>query len=339
MSSLPKANNAERRAVFDPAEKTAKSSSVIGQKFRSRYLSSSALLTGFARQKSNITKRKLSLDFFPTETSQSNPKKAKLSAPAVFKADKGQVSSVVKSTILPSKKDTKPIAVSSFNRQTSTATTVSSELSSNTGGGGSEANRAFDSLSSETLRQVIGSTIGDNNVNDEGGARGEAAKKKQPLAASRVGQNQQPNFVSSVAKKEGGVKPSSSSSSSSSSTTTSNAEPITIIEHRKRPCGDGYTVHTDLRGKLLGKGGFAKVYKVTSLDTNKEYAVKIVPKANLVKSRARQKVSTSRIVAFADVSSLSRSVSNFPYHHVIQMFTLFSLYPLLCRTMCSCKRR
>jgi serine/threonine protein kinase len=50
-------------------------------------------------------------------------------------------------------------------------------------------------------------------------------------------------------------------------------------------------VHKYLRGKLLGKGGFAKVYKVTSLDTNKEYAIKIVPKANLVKSRARQKVS------------------------------------------------
>jgi serine/threonine protein kinase len=45
-----------------------------------------------------------------------------------------------------------------------------------------------------------------------------------------------------------------------------------------------------MRGKLLGKGGFAKVYQVTSLDTNKIYAAKIVPKANLVKNRARQKV-------------------------------------------------
>ena len=51
-------------------------------------------------------------------------------------------------------------------------------------------------------------------------------------------------------------------------------------------------MHKYLRGKLLGKGGFAKVYKVTSLDMNKEYDVKICPKANLVKSRARQKVST-----------------------------------------------
>jgi hypothetical protein len=72
--------------------------------------------------------------------------------------------------------------------------------------------------------------------------------------------------------------------------TASDPEAVTIIEHRKRPSGDGYTVHKYLRGKLLGKGGFAKVYKATSLDTNKEYAIKIVSKANLVKSRARQKV-------------------------------------------------
>jgi serine/threonine protein kinase len=45
-----------------------------------------------------------------------------------------------------------------------------------------------------------------------------------------------------------------------------------------------------MRGKMLGKGGFAKVYLCTSLDTNRAYAVKVVPKANLVKSRARQKV-------------------------------------------------
>lgn len=50
-------------------------------------------------------------------------------------------------------------------------------------------------------------------------------------------------------------------------------------------------MHKYMRGKMLGKGGFAKVYQVTSLDTNKIYAVKIVPKANLVKNRARQKVS------------------------------------------------
>lgn len=67
-------------------------------------------------------------------------------------------------------------------------------------------------------------------------------------------------------------------------------EEIEIEELRRKPNGDGHTVHRYLRGKLLGKGGFAKVYLCTSLDTNRQYAVKVVPKANLLKSRARQKV-------------------------------------------------
>ena len=64
-----------------------------------------------------------------------------------------------------------------------------------------------------------------------------------------------------------------------------------IEEKRKRTNGDGYTIHRYTRGKLLGKGGFAKVYLCTAMDTGKNYAVKVVPKANLVKARARQKVS------------------------------------------------
>eukprot|EP00557_Chaetoceros_sp_GSL56_P003610 CAMPEP_0176492430 /NCGR_PEP_ID=MMETSP0200_2-20121128/8992_1 /TAXON_ID=947934 /ORGANISM="Chaetoceros sp., Strain GSL56" /LENGTH=743 /DNA_ID=CAMNT_0017889987 /DNA_START=590 /DNA_END=2821 /DNA_ORIENTATION=- len=69
-----------------------------------------------------------------------------------------------------------------------------------------------------------------------------------------------------------------------------NVDPVEIEELRKKPNGEGYTVHRYARGKMLGKGGFAKVYLCTSLDTNRSYAVKIVPKANLVKSRARQKL-------------------------------------------------
>ena len=67
-------------------------------------------------------------------------------------------------------------------------------------------------------------------------------------------------------------------------------ESVMIEEKRKKVTGEGYTLHRYLRGRLLGKGGFAKVYICTALDTNKTYAVKIVPKANLVKARARQKV-------------------------------------------------
>ena len=215
-----------------------------------------------------------------------------------LKAEASSSSSVVKATIIPpSRKDSKPISHSSFNRQASAATiaTMSSEASSNCGSGGGnggEGNRAFDSLSSETLRQIVGCAA----ASAAGGDDGSGATRKQPLAPSRAieGQNQQHrhNVVvppSVATKKEGPGAPSSSSSSAAA------GEPITIVEHRKRPCGDGHTVHTYVRGKLLGKGGFAKVYKVTSLDTNKEYAVKIVPKANLVKSRARQKVSPSQL--------------------------------------------
>jgi len=85
-------------------------------------------------------------------------------------------------------------------------------------------------------------------------------------------------------------KPSSSSSVRKSTKSRENDEPIEIIEHRRKPNGEGHTVHRYMRGKMLGKGGFAKVYLCTSLDTNRAYAVKVVPKANLVKSRARQKV-------------------------------------------------
>lgn len=70
-----------------------------------------------------------------------------------------------------------------------------------------------------------------------------------------------------------------------------NDDEVIIEEKRRKANGDGYTIHRYLRGRLLGKGGFAKVYLCTALDTNKLYAVKIVPKANLVKARARQKVS------------------------------------------------
>jgi polo-like kinase 1 len=149
------------------------------------------------------------------------------------------------------------------------------------GSGGGEANRAFTSLSSETLRHAINSA---SSV--EPGGPTTTKLKKKPLATSSI---YQPNIIRSS------DAPLQKKSSCTGTTTVvskspSSSEQVTIVEHRKRPCGDGFTVHTYLRGKLLGKGGFAKVYKVTSLDTNKEYAVKIVPKANLVKSRARQKV-------------------------------------------------
>lgn len=45
-----------------------------------------------------------------------------------------------------------------------------------------------------------------------------------------------------------------------------------------------------MRGKMLGKGGFAKCYEATSLETKRTVAVKIIPKQILIKNRAKQKL-------------------------------------------------
>jgi len=82
-----------------------------------------------------------------------------------------------------------------------------------------------------------------------------------------------------------------SSHSSMSSVGDENSESC-IIEEIRRQSDGTHTVHKYLRGKLLGKGGFAKVYWCTSLDTQKTYAIKIVPKANLIKARAKSKLQT-----------------------------------------------
>ncbi len=44
------------------------------------------------------------------------------------------------------------------------------------------------------------------------------------------------------------------------------------------------------RGRMLGKGGFAECYKITSFDSNRVYACKIIAKASLTKKSARQKL-------------------------------------------------
>ena len=90
-------------------------------------------------------------------------------------------------------------------------------------------------------------------------------------------------------------------------------ESVIIEEHRRKLNGDGYTLHRYLRGKMLGKGGFAKVYLCTALDTQKAYAIKIVPKSNLVKARALQKVSgkNARPNCTKQITNLSNSNIDF----------------------------
>jgi hypothetical protein len=95
-----------------------------------------------------------------------------------------------------------------------------------------------------------------------------------------------PTTSSSAARKEIFTK----SSSRSESFGHESSERV-IEEKRKRANGqEGYSVHQYTVGRMLGKGGFAKVYLCTAMDTGKNYAVKVVPKENLVKARARQKV-------------------------------------------------
>lgn len=49
-----------------------------------------------------------------------------------------------------------------------------------------------------------------------------------------------------------------------------------------------FKIRTYNKGKFLGKGGFAKCYEFTCDDVS--YACKVVQKASLTKSRAKQKL-------------------------------------------------
>jgi len=72
----------------------------------------------------------------------------------------------------------------------------------------------------------------------------------------------------------------------------SNDTETVIIEERITKVNGDFHIKKYARGKLLGKGGFAKVYHFTNLETNKVLAGKVMPKANLTKSRSRQKLMT-----------------------------------------------
>ncbi len=64
---------------------------------------------------------------------------------------------------------------------------------------------------------------------------------------------------------------------------------LMIEEKVKLPSGESFS-RKYLRGHFLGKGGFAKCYEVTEVDTGKVFAAKVVVKASLIKNRGRQKL-------------------------------------------------
>jgi polo-like kinase 1 len=65
-----------------------------------------------------------------------------------------------------------------------------------------------------------------------------------------------------------------------------------IIEEKVIKANGELMVKRYTKGKFLGKGGFARVYEFMNLETRKITAVKMVPKATLTKSRAKQKLMT-----------------------------------------------
>ncbi|KAM3131403.1 Serine/threonine-protein kinase plk1 [Paramecium bursaria] len=63
-----------------------------------------------------------------------------------------------------------------------------------------------------------------------------------------------------------------------------------IIEEKITKSNGETVVKRYQRGKVLGKGGFAKCYEVTNLETKKAVAAKIIAKNSLTRNRSRQKV-------------------------------------------------
>lgn len=63
-----------------------------------------------------------------------------------------------------------------------------------------------------------------------------------------------------------------------------------IIEQKVTQANGEIRIKKYSKGKALGRGGFAKCYEVTNMETKKVLAAKIIQKSSLNRSRAKQKV-------------------------------------------------
>ena len=63
-----------------------------------------------------------------------------------------------------------------------------------------------------------------------------------------------------------------------------------IIEEKITKTNGEVVIKKYSKGKALGRGGFAKCYEVTNLETKRISAAKIIAKSSLNRSRAKQKV-------------------------------------------------
>jgi hypothetical protein len=142
----------------------------------------------------------------------------------------------------------------------------------------------LESSNNECNKRLQNSVISNSNRTNHGLSNNASSHGRRTGSTTEPWEGSEPNLPQiphpNIAKR----------SNSLPSTSTADEENVMIEEKRRRVNGEGYTIHRYLRGRLLGKGGFAKVYLCTAMDTNKAYAIKIVPKANLIKARARQKV-------------------------------------------------
>ena len=83
----------------------------------------------------------------------------------------------------------------------------------------------------------------------------------------------------------------SSSTKDKESTTKQEPDPNAAVVEEKiiKVTGD-VQIRKYYKGRLLGKGGFAKCYEFTCSENKKTFAAKVVAKSGLVKSRAKQKL-------------------------------------------------
>jgi len=68
------------------------------------------------------------------------------------------------------------------------------------------------------------------------------------------------------------------------------AENQSIVEEKITKVNGEVQIRKYIKGRLLGKGGFAKCYEFINQETDHSSAAKVIPKKSLVKSRAKQKL-------------------------------------------------
>ena len=81
-----------------------------------------------------------------------------------------------------------------------------------------------------------------------------------------------------------------SSSQGKESTTKQEPDNSSVVEEKIIKVTGDVQIRKYYKGRLLGKGGFAKCYEFTCAENKKIFAAKVVAKSGLVKSRAKQKL-------------------------------------------------